>query len=148
MAIEEVGRLPVRSPMHSVWYQYQIKMNGIVIGSLTNFSPSASQATDRIRCINAAWGTKVQEIVAGPTDYKIRAEKVQLFAKPLFKALGREVYGLEDMKDPFDVEEYEYWAAAAPGVSGAQGHGILRTYHECIISSYERTITTGTIYVA
>lgn len=126
-------------PQHAVWYQYQIQMNGHVIGSLTNFSPSASQATDRVRCINAAYGTRVQEILAGPTDYKIRAEKVQLFKTPLFQALGYVIYGLEDLKDPIDIVEYEFQFG---------GDVVERTYHECIMSSYERTITTGTIYIA
>ena len=146
--------LATRSPGHAVWYQYQIKMNGAVIGSLTNFSSSSSQDVERIRCIDSDYGTRVRELLAGPSDHKIRAEKVQLFTKPLFVALGREVYSLEDMKDPFDIEEYEYHTNPGPAAMGGTipptvpSPGILRTYHDCILASYERTITTGTIYIA
>lgn len=145
--------LLTRSPSHAVWYQYQIKMNTVVIGSLTNFSPSSSQDVERIRCIDSDYGTRVRELLAGPSDHKIRAEKVQLFKTPLFVALGRTVYSLEDMKDPFDIEEYEYHTNPGPAaMDGTQvkaaGEGIKRVYHDCILASYERTITTGTIYIA
>ena len=145
--------IKTQSPSHAVWYQYQIVMAGATIGSLTNFSPSSSQDVERIRGIDSDYGTRVRELLAGPSDHKIRAEKVQLFASPLFKALGREVYSLEDMKDPFDIEEYEYHTNPGPaGMDGTQtkagGKGIKRVYHDCILASYERTITTGTIYIA
>jgi hypothetical protein len=130
---------------HAVWYAYQITVGGSVVGSLQNFSATQTQETDRVREIDFTTGTKVLEILAGGTDIRLRAERIQIFKKPLFAALG--LWGdspsgseaLEDFKGPFDIVETE---------KRPDGTKRVRTYYGCVIASQERTITIGTIYIA
>lgn len=125
---------------HAVFYAYQITVNGQVVGSLQNFGATSSQDTERVREIDFAQGTRVLEILAGGTDIRLRAERVQLFLKPLFKALGLpDGESLEDYKGPFDILETE---------KRPDGSKRLRRYHGCVIASYERAITVGTIHIA
>lgn len=126
---------------HAVFYAYQITVNGKRVGSLQNFGATQAQETGRIREIDFVTGTRVLEILAGGTDIRLRAERVQIFKKPLFNALGLGAgETLEDFKGPFDIVETE----KDPTTKSTT----VRTYYGCVISSYERTITTGTIHIA
>jgi hypothetical protein len=124
---------------HAVWYAYDIRVNGRIVGSLQNVGSEFKQDLERIRELFENTGTRVREMVPGKTDISLRVELIQLYRTPLFRALGYEVYSLEQFKHKFDVVEREHWP---------DGTVIQRVYHDCMIASYGRTIATATAHVA
>jgi hypothetical protein len=78
-------------------------------------------------------------MVPGVTNTRIRVERFQLYREPLLIALGYDIYSLENFKHMFEVHEREYHP---------DGEVVRRVYRNCMLASYGRTVTQGSIYVA
>lgn len=124
---------------HAVWYAHDIRVNGRIVGSLQSIGSEFRQNLERIRELFENTGTRVREMVPGNTDISLRVERIQLYRTPLFKALGYEVYSLEQFKHKFDVVERQYWP---------DGTVIQTVYHDCMLATYGKTISNATIHVA
>ena len=127
---------------HAVWYAYAIEVNGRRIGSLTGFNPETTRDFTKIRELYESTGQRFVPggIIPGPPAYTIRIDSIQLYRHPLIQVLaGGKIYTIADLRNPFNIAEYE---------NRPDGTIVERLYEDCIVTSYGRTITVGTIYVA
>lgn len=122
-----------------VSYAYSIKANGVVIGTLQGFSPSANRDLQRIREIKNELIDTV-EIVPGRTDYTLSIDKLETYDTTLMKALGYTNFTtLHEMTDPIDIVEE---------ISGPNGARRVISYNKCWIQSVSKTVREGTVTVS
>lgn len=88
-----------------VFYSYTVKMNGQTVGKIQEFASSARKTVERVREISAQQGTRVIEIVPGVVDFSVSVTRIVMYKANLFKALGFEVQSLEEIVQPFVIEE-------------------------------------------
>jgi hypothetical protein len=123
-----------------VSYSYTIKANGVPIGTLQGFSPSANRTLERVREImgnDAAQDTF--EIVPGRTEFTISIDRFETYDKVMMKALG--YTSLEDISvvtDPILIIET---------VRNKAGQTRTIEYQDCWVQSWAKTIREGTITV-
>jgi len=131
--------MPIPNTKTAVFYAYDIIMNGRQIGTLSRFNPTFTKTIERIREIAVSTGARVLDLVPGVTDISVDVEKFRLYRQSLFEALGYQIFSLEDLIDPFDIQEV---------LTHPDGKQETLIYHTCLISNHSKTITTGTTYVA
>jgi len=117
-----------------VYYSYEIKANGVKIGTLQRFNPSQTRTADRLREI-ANNGGAIIEIVPGITDFEITIAKSKIYTEAATDAFGYDVKTLQDIVDPIDIVEKSY-----------HPDGTVKTYtwKDCWITRYGKTVAVGT----
>ena len=136
--VMRTGNVPFTT--RAVWYAYAIEVGGRRVGSLTGFNPEASRDFEKIKELYESTGQRFLDVIPGPPAYTIRVDSIQLYRHPLIQVLaGRKIYSIADFREKFNICEYE---------NQPDGTLIERIYEDCIITSYGRTISTGTVYIA
>ena len=131
--------MPVPNTKTTVFYAYDIFMNGRQVGTLSRFNVTGSKDVQRIREVSTVGAARVIDLVSGTTDLSADIEKFRIYRQSLFEAMGYSIFSLEDLIDPFDIQEV---------LTHPDGNQETIVYHICLLSQYSKTITTGTAYVA
>ena len=131
--------MPIPNTKTAVFYAYDIIMNGRTIGTLSRFNSSFSKTVERIREVSISAGARVTDLVPGTTDISVDIEKFRLYRLSLYEALGYQIFSLEDFIDPFDIQEV---------MQHPDGKQETIIYHICLLSSYGKTVSTGSTMVA
>ena len=96
-----------------VFYSYEIKANGVKIGTLRRFNPSQTRTAERLREI-ANNGGAILEVVPGVTDFEITISKSKIYTESAAQAFGYDVKTLQDIVDPVDIVEKAYHPDGPP----------------------------------
>ena len=124
----------------AVWWAYTISVNGLPIGNLQTFSPTASRTIERVREILFSTGPKALEVVPGATDISATMERIRLFQSNLLQATGNALVSIEDFNEPIDVLE----SLNRPG-----GSDTFRTvFANGLASEYGYTISVTSTFVS
>lgn len=121
-----------------VSYAYTVKANGVVIGTLQNFSTTANRRLERVReLMNEEIDTF--EIVPGRTDFTITLGRLETYDKQMMKALGYTTFeDLSKITDPITIVEE---------MRSNVGKVRKIEYQNCWVSSWSKTIAEGTVTV-
>jgi len=120
-----------------VSYAYTIKANGVEIGTLQGFNPSANRTVERVReILNTLEDTF--EIVPGRSEFKITIDRIETYNKNVIKALGYNVFGesIAQIRDPITIVEQ---------ITGPNGESRQIVYDRCWITSWSKTVQEGQI---
>jgi hypothetical protein len=120
-----------------VTYAYTIKANGVEIGTLQGFNPSANRPVERVReILNTLEDTF--EIVPGRSEFKISIDRIETYNKNVIKALGYNIFGesIAQIRDPITIVEQ---------ITGPNGESRQIVYDRCWITSWSKTVQEGQI---
>ena len=120
----------------TVSYAYTIRANGVVIGTLQGFNPSANRQLERVREIQNTLEDTF-EIVPGRSDFKITIDRIETYNKNVIGALGYNIFdeSIAQIRDPITIVEQ---------VTGPNGESRQIVYDRCWIGSWSKTIQEGT----
>ena len=122
-----------------VSYAYTIKANGVEIGTLQGFNPSANRNLERVReILNTLEDTF--EIVPGRSDFSITIDRIETYTSNVVKALGYNIFGesIAQIRDPISIVEQ---------ITGPNGESRQILYDRCWIRSWSKNVTEGTVTV-
>lgn len=121
-----------------VSYAYTIKANGIKVGNLQGFNPSANRNLERVREIMNDLDDTV-EILPGRTDFQLTLDRLETYDDTMLEALGYDSFDfIHELVDPIDIIEE---------ISGPGGRTRVVQYSQCWLQSTNKTIREGTISV-
>lgn len=122
----------------AVSYAYTIKANGVPIGTLQGFNPSANRTLERVReILNEEVDTV--EIVPGRTEFTITVDRLETYEKAMMDALGFASFeDISKVTDPILIVEE---------IRGPQGQTRRIEYQRCWVQTWSKTIREGTITV-
>jgi hypothetical protein len=142
---------------HSVFYSYAITTGPATsfIGSFEKFGSSFTRTHERIREVLFSRGPITKEIVWGGTDIQVTLSKVELYSEPMLKALGIDIYTIEDFNFSVDILEYMYIPSTpgipsqVPGGNNGQGGNVqsaarVITYKNCVPTQAAKDVDTTT----
>lgn len=135
---------------HSVFYSYAITVGGAeggAIGSFEKFSASFTRSHERIREVFFSHGPQTKEIVWSGTDIQVSIDHVELYDKSILKALGFNIYTIEDLNQTLDINELMY-IPADPGSSSAapednSSEYRLICYKDCVATAASKDVAIG-----
>lgn len=120
-----------------VSYAYTIKANGVEIGTLQGFNPTANRTVERVReILNTLEDTF--EIVPGRSEFRITIDRIETYNKNVILALGYNIFGesIAQIRDPITIVEQ---------ILGPNGESRQIVYDRCWITSWSKTIQEGQI---
>ncbi len=120
-----------------VSYAYSVYANGIVIGNLQSFNPSQNRMLDRVREIMDE-EADIVEIVPGRGEIVLTVDRLELYDKPMMKALGYDA-DISKIVDPIQIRE----TITDPSTNKTR----VVTYVDCWIQNQSKTIREGSITV-
>lgn len=122
-----------------VSYAYTIKANGVEIGTLQGFNPSANRQVERVREIRNTLEDTF-EIVPGRSEFKITIDRVETYNKNVISALGYNIFGesIAQIRDPVTIVEQ---------ITGPNGESRQIVYDRCWLTSWSKSVVEGTITV-
>lgn len=125
------------STQSSVYYSYDVLVNGQRVGTLQRFSPSSDRALQRVREIaNSAVDTV--EIVPGRTERRIDCERFETYNKSMIQALGYSPADIGDITAPITIVEIMH---------KPDGGKRRITYQDCWPRTWSKSVQEGTITV-
>jgi len=122
-----------------VSYAYEIKSNGVSIGTLQGFNPSANRTVERVREISNTLEDTV-EIVPGRSEFKITIDRIETYNKNVIKALGYNIFGesIAQIRDPITIVEQ---------ITGPNGESRQIVYDRCWLTGWSKTVGAGDITI-
>ena len=151
------------STRHTVFYSYAIMINTAMVGSFEKFSVSFTRAHERIREIYNGQGARTKEMLWSTTDINISVDHVELYTESMLQALGYDLVTIEDLNSTMDILEYMYIPKSDdPNTPGPTAYKYdnpantpnnqldtqrIITYHNCVATSVNKEINTGTAKV-
>ena len=123
-----------------VSYAYTISANGVNIGTLQGFNPSANRNLERVReILGNDSSIDTFEIVPGRTEFTISIDRIETYNAAMMKALGFTAFeDISVVTDPIQILET---------VRDKAGNTRSIEYKDCWIQSWNKTIREGTITV-
>ncbi len=132
-------RTIIPNTQSTVSYAYTIKANGVEIGTLQGFNPTANRALERVReILNTLEDTF--EIVPGRSEFSISIDRIETYNKNVIASLGFNIFGesIAQIRDPITIVEQ---------LTGPNGESRQIVYDRCWIKSWSKTVTAGEITV-
>lgn len=121
-----------------VSYAYTIKANGVKVGNLQGFNPSANRNLERVREIMNDEADTV-EIIPGRTDIQVSIDRLETYDDTMLEVFGYDSFDfIHQLVEPVDIIEE---------IRGPNGKTRILQYAKCWLGSVNKTVREGTVSV-